>query len=62
MALAFPWGPSLLALRTQTQQAINFERFNAVRKKPLPVAPFIAAALVLEIVCYKQTAAFFGLQ
>lgn len=60
MALAYPWGPALLALRTHTQQAINFERFNAVRKRPLPVAPFIAAGLLVEIVFYQQTSVFFG--
>lgn len=55
MSLAFPWRQAVLAYTTKTPQLMNLDKFNAVRKAPLPVAPFIAAGLIATVVFYHPT-------
>lgn len=62
MAAAFPWQQAMLAYQTKSKGVVDMTRFNAVRKAPLPVAPFIAAGLLMVIIFYKQTGVLFGLQ
>jgi len=57
MAIAFPW-KQWLVVRDLTM--VDLTKFNEVRRKPLPMAPFITAGLVVALVFEKQTLQFFG--
>ncbi|HEY9788751.1 MAG TPA: A24 family peptidase [Candidatus Obscuribacterales bacterium] len=62
MAMAFPWNQAIVAYISKAPQVMNMDKFNAVRKAPLPVAPFILAGLLATIVFYEPTMWLFGLK
>lgn len=57
MASAFPWA-QFAALKDL--KACDLTKFNEVRKKAIPMAPFIAAGLFVAIAFQTQTLQFFG--
>jgi hypothetical protein len=62
MALAFPWNQAIFAYMSKSKEVLDLEKFNTVRKAPLPVAPFIAVGLLATIVFYHPTMWLFGVQ
>lgn len=57
MASAFPWNAYLA---TKNLKAVDLTKFNEVRKKAIPMAPFITAGLLVALVFEKPTLVFFG--
>ena len=57
MASAFPWNAYIA---TKDLKAIDLTKFNEVRKKAIPMAPFISAGLLVALVFEHPTLQFFG--
>jgi Flp pilus assembly protein protease CpaA len=60
MTMAFPWRQAALAYSAKDNGMMNLEKFNQVRKAPLPVAPFIAAGLLATAIFFQGTMQLFG--
>lgn len=61
MLLAVPWRQLWMAYSSKNSAVVNMDKLNEVRKSALPVAPFIAVALLLVVIFEKQTLKFFGI-
>jgi prepilin signal peptidase PulO-like enzyme (type II secretory pathway) len=57
MASAFPWNQYLAS---KDLKLVDLTKFNEVRKKAIPMAPFISAGLLVAVIFEKQTLQFFG--
>ena len=60
MALTVPWRQLTTAYMGGSLAGVDFERLRVSRKEPVPMAPFIAAGLVLMIVLKQPTLGFLG--
>jgi Flp pilus assembly protein protease CpaA len=58
MASAFPFGHYMA---TRDLSMVDLTKFNEIRKKAIPIAPFIAGGLLVAIIFKQQTLQFFGL-
>lgn len=60
LAMTLPWRQLTSAYMAGSIAGVNLERFNEVRKRAIPIAPFIAAGLLLMILLKQPTLGFLG--
>jgi prepilin signal peptidase PulO-like enzyme (type II secretory pathway) len=60
LAMAFPWRQFAMAQQMKDKSAMNLDHFNEVRKRTIPIAPFIAGGLFVSLLLEKPTLQFFG--